>query len=178
MLSFKMRHRKKTDKFSRPRAQRKALIRSLVRALFIYERIKTTPRKAKAASSKADELISLAKRNNLHSRRLAYSFLQDHKLIKKLFEDIGPRFKNTPGGCTRIMDLGYRKGDGAKLSVLELTQLKEKQKIKREKAKKMQEVPREEHKPSLREAPKKTKPPKVGLRQSLRKIFKKERDAL
>jgi len=173
-----MRHRRKRDKFSRPRAQRKALMRCLIRSLLINERIKTTSRKAKAASSKADELISLAKRNDLASKRLAYAFLQDHGLVKKLFEDIGPRFRNTSGGCTRIMDYGYRKGDGARLSILELTRLKEKHKVKRERSKKEHEAPREEHKPSLREVPKKSKPPKAGLRQRLRKIFKKERDAL
>lgn len=173
-----MRHRKKNNKFSRPRAQRKALLRGLVRNLFIYERIKTTKRKAKAASSCADRLISLTRRGDLHSKRLAFVFLQDHKVLKKLFQDIGPRFKNVEGGFTRILHLGARKGDGARTALLELTVIKEKKRHKRKKAKEVEKVHKEEHATSLKEAPKKSTPSRAGLRQSLRKIFKKERDAL
>jgi len=121
-----MRHRDGVDKLSRPRAQRLALKRSLVRALFLYERIKTSPRKAKAASIEADRLITLAKRGDLHARRLAYSFLNDHQLTKRLFDEIAPRFKETNGGYTRIIKLVSRKGDNAPMSLLELTQLSEK----------------------------------------------------
>ncbi|MBN2120118.1 MAG: 50S ribosomal protein L17 [Candidatus Omnitrophica bacterium] len=172
-----MRHLIKENKLSRSRAQRKALIKSLVRNLLIYERIKTTPRKAKAASAKAERLIAMAKRNDLHSRRIAFSFLQDHNLVTRLFDEIAPRFKSNPGGCTRIIDLGFRKGDGAEISILELTTLVEKQHQRKEK-KAAKEHPQEAHVPSLKEAPKKSAPSKKGLRQSLRKIFKKERDAL
>jgi len=171
-----MRHRKKVDKLSRSRAQRKALIRSLVRSLFIYERIKTTSRKAKSASLYAERLITLGKRGDLHSRRLVYSFLQDHKLVKKVCDDIAQRFKDVNGGYTRIVKLGKRKGDGAPLSILELTQLKIKEKPKKKEGKK-EEIKKEPHRVSLKEAPKKTEP-KKGLRESIRKIFKKERDSL
>ena len=175
-----MRHRRKSDKFSRPRAQRRALIKSLVRALFISERITTTQRKARAASSKADTLINMAKKGSLHSRRLVYSCLESHTLVKKLFDDIAPRFSDTKGGYTRLINLGFRKGDGAKLALLELTHVKEKdkEKLKRKKESQKQEMPKEERKSSLKEAPKKSMLPKTGLRQSLKKIFKKERDAL
>ncbi|MFC1514522.1 50S ribosomal protein L17 [Candidatus Omnitrophota bacterium] len=174
-----MRHRDKNDKLSRSRAQRKALIRCLVRSLFIHERIKTTPRKAKVTSSKAERLITLAKRGDLASKRLAFSFLQDHRLVKKLFEEIAPRFKDTPGGCTRMMNLGFRKGDGAKVALLELTEVR-KAATPEKKAQEAETKPlaHHEHATSLKEAPKKTGPSKSGLRQSLRKIFKKERDAL
>ena len=171
-----MRHRKQ-GRLSGPKALRKAQIRSLIRALFIYEKIKTTTRKAKLVSSKAEELITLAKRQDLHSKRIAYSLLQDHKLVKKLFEDIAIRFKDKPGGYTRLMNLGFRKGDGAEMSLVELTVLKEKEKKKKPKEKE-EATPTSEHKPSLKEAPKKTLPPKGGLRHTLRRIFKKERDAL
>jgi large subunit ribosomal protein L17 len=122
-----MRHRDGTDRLSRPRAQRLALKRSLVRALFLYERIKTSPRKAKAASIEADRLITLAKRGDLHARRLAFSFLNDHQLTKRLFDEIAPRFKEIGGGYTRIIKLVNRKGDNAPMSLLELTQLSEKE---------------------------------------------------
>ena len=173
-----MRHRLKNEKLSRSRAQRKALLRALVRSLFIHERIKTTPRKAKAASSKAERLITLAKRGDVASRRLAYSFLQDHRLVKRLFEEIAPRFKDTPGGCTRMINLGFRKGDGARLSILELTEVRKTVKsAKKAQSETAQPEADGESATSLKEAPKKTAPSKSGLRQSLRKIFKKEKDA-
>lgn len=112
-----MRHRKKSEKFSRSRAQRKALVRSLLRALFIYERITTTESKAKGIRHWAERLINWAKNDTLHHRRLAYRFLCDHNLTKRLFEVIGPRFKNIQGGYTRVLDLGYRQGDGGKISI-------------------------------------------------------------
>jgi len=175
-----MRHRKKQNKLSRPRAQRKALLKSLVRSLFIYEKIKTTPRKAKVTASRAQELITLAKKENLHARRTAFSFLQDHKLVKKLFEEIAPRFKDIPGGYTRTMSLGSRKGDGAKISILELTKLKEKEKRAKQKVR-PEEAPsavEQEQKIPPKGVAKKDELPKKGLRHSLKKIFKKEKDAL
>jgi large subunit ribosomal protein L17 len=173
-----MRHRKKNDKLSRSKAKRKALLRSLVRSIILHERIKTTPRKAKAASAKTERLIALGKRGDIHSKRLAYSFLQDHYAVKKLFEDIAPRFNTVSGGCTRIMNLGFRKGDGASLSILELTQIRKPLKEAKEKQEDEAEPEvHKEHETSLKKAPKKTASSK-GLRQSLKKIFKKERDAL
>ena len=126
-----MRHRKKSEKFSRSRAQRKALIKSLLRSLVIYERIKTTKSKAMAISSYMDKLITWAKKNTLHSRRLSYDILGNHKLVKKLFDEIGPRFKDINGGYTRVLNIGYRKGDGAFISIVELTQRKQKKSRKK-----------------------------------------------
>jgi len=171
-----MRHRRK-KRLSGSRSLRRAQIKSLIRALLIYERIKTTTRKAKLAAAEVERLISRGKKGDLASRRIAYSILGDHKLVKKLFEDIAVRFKEIPGGYTRVINLDSRKGDGADLSILELTLLKEKPK-KKKKKEKAEQVVSPEHRPSLKEAPKKTYPPKGGFRQALKKIFKKERDAL
>ncbi|UCD16079.1 MAG: 50S ribosomal protein L17 [Candidatus Omnitrophota bacterium] len=171
-----MRHRKVTKKFSRPRAQRKALISALLRAVVIKERITTTEAKAKALRSWVGKLITWAKQDSLHHRRLSYRLLKDHSLVKRLFEVIGPRFKTVNGGYSRIIDLGPRKGDGALISIFELTKReppKEKVKEKKEKHK--------EEKPPKRErklATKKEQPPKKGIISGVRSIFKKERDAL
>jgi len=120
-----MRHRKKSEKFSRSRAQRKALIKSLLRSLVIYERIKTTKSKAMAIRSYMDKLISWAKKNDLNARRLSYDILGSHRLVKRLFDEIGPRFKGINGGYTRVFNIGYRRGDGAFVSIVELTQRKQ-----------------------------------------------------
>lgn len=173
-----MRHRRKKNRFSRPQAQRKALLKGLVRALLIYERITTTPPKAMAALGKLEELVNLAKRGTLHSRRLAFAFLQDHRLVKKLFADLAVRFKDVPSGLGRIINTGFRKGDGARLAIVELTKMKEKVKHKKDKAKEEQLPAAEEHKVSHKEAPAKSKLQKTGLRHGLKNIFKRERDAL
>ncbi len=170
-----MRHRKKTDRLSRSRAPRKALVKSSVRNLLIYERIKTTNRKAKVISAKAEELINLAKRNDLHSRREAYSFLQDHKLVKKLFDEIAPRFQKINGGCVRRIGFGIRKGDGAELALLELTVLGDKLAEKKEPSKKGKPVSKKEPKPSQGDKPKDAES-KKGLKKGLKKMFKKKKD--
>ncbi len=156
-----MRHRKKSEKFSRPRAQRKALLRSLLRSLIIYERIKTTSSKAKALSSSIERLITLAKRGDLHSRRLSYRLLGNHSIVKRLFDEIAPRFKEVQGGYTRIFNVGYRKGDGAQLSIVEFSRRKEKLK-KKEKAQK-----KEESLPFKKEE-------KKGFLSGVKDIFKKK----
>ena len=156
-----MRHRKKSEKFSRPRAQREALIKSLLRSLIIYERIRTTTSKAKAIRPMVEKLISLAKRGDLHSRRLAYSILESHVLVKRLFDDIGPRFNNKNGGYTRIFNIGTRKGDGAGLSLVELTQ-------RREKLKKKKEKPKKEEEPTSKKEEKK------GFLSGVKSVFKKK----
>jgi len=167
-----MRHRKKSEKFSRSRAQRKALVKSLLRAMVIYESIKTTSSKAKAISASMDKLITLAKRTDLHARRLAYSRLGDHKLVKKLFDETAPRFEGLNSGYTRVINLGYRKGDGALMSIVELMRLKEKKKPKAGKAKvKAKDV--EKDKAAI-DIPKSNKPKKKFI-PGIRNIFKKEK---
>lgn len=167
-----MRHRKNNPKLSKSVSQRKALIRSLVRSLLISERIKTITRRAKVLSLSVERLITFAKQGDLHSKRIAYSFLQDHLLVKKLFEDIAPRFNKTDGGYTRIIHLGKRKGDDAELSIIELTKLsEEKNHIKKGKETPPKEVNIDN---SGNEPKKEQKNPRLGLRKSLRDIFKKK----
>jgi large subunit ribosomal protein L17 len=127
-----MRHRIKGKKLSRDSAQRKALLRSLVTSFLEKERIRTTLAKAKATKPVAEKMITLAKKNSLHSRRLALRFIYKREVVKKLFDEIGPRFSERPGGYTRIVKIGPRAGDGAEMALLELvgTEFKKKEKKK------------------------------------------------
>ena len=109
-------------KLGRPSDQRKALFRSLVNALFEHERIETTEAKAKEARPIAEELISLAKKGDLHSRREAARYLQNVESVKRLFDTLGPRYADRNGGYTRILKLGPRRGDGAPVVVMELVE--------------------------------------------------------
>jgi large subunit ribosomal protein L17 len=118
-----MRHKNKVNRLSRSRAQRKALIKSLLRSIIVSYKIKTTVTKAKIASSHVEKLITLAKKGTLQARRQCYDILGDHQLVKKLFNIIAPKFKKVNGGYTRIIKLGPRKGDGAQTAVLELTHI-------------------------------------------------------
>ncbi len=136
-----MRHRVKGKKLSRDSAQRKALLRSLVTSFLEKERIRTTLAKAKATRPIAEKMITLAKKDSLHSRRLALRFIYKREVTKKLFSDIGPRFSERPGGYTRIIKIGPRAGDGAEMALLELvgTEFKKKEK-KKTAAKKAKEI--------------------------------------
>lgn len=117
-------------KLGRPTAARKALFRSLVTDLFLYEKIQTTEAKAKELRSIADKLITLAKRNDLHARRQVASYVRQERLddkaetdaIQKLFSEIAPRFTHRNGGYTRIIKIGPRRGDAAPMVVIELVQ--------------------------------------------------------
>jgi len=173
-----MRHRKKSEKFSRPRAQRKALVKSLLRAIIINERITTTTSRAKYLKGEVDRLITRAKKGTLSDRRLAFRCLGDHKLVKKLFNEIAPRFKNISGGYTRSLRLTKRKGDGALLSLIELTRIVKKEAPRKKKVKETEtkETLKEEDQRKI--PPKKEVKPKKGFVSGVRKIFKKERDAL
>ncbi|MCH7991052.1 MAG: 50S ribosomal protein L17 [Gemmatimonadetes bacterium] len=115
-----MRHRKKGRQLSRTRSHRKATLRNMATSLFRHERIETTTAKAKELRPFAERLITLACRGDLHARRLAGRNIQDREVLGKLFDDIGPRFSERPGGYTRILKLGNRKGDAAEMSLIEL----------------------------------------------------------
>ena len=115
-----MRHNVSGRKLNRTPAHRKMLYRNLVTALFKHERIQTTVPKAKEARIVAEKLITFAKRGDLHARRMAARKVMEPAVLQKLFEDIGPRYADRPGGYTRIMRLGPRKGDNAELAILEL----------------------------------------------------------
>jgi large subunit ribosomal protein L17 len=116
-----MRHGKQRHKLSRDTAHRKALLRNLSRELIQHERIKTSQAKAKAVKPEVEKLITLAKGGSLHARRQALSTLgQDRFLVHKLFEEIGPRYAERPGGYTRIVKLGPRRSDSTEMVFLEL----------------------------------------------------------
>ncbi len=107
-------------KLGRRSGGRRALFRSLTTALFKYGRITTTEVKAKEARMHAERLITLAKRGDLHARRLAAAELLEPEVLRKLFNEIGPKYKDRPGGYTRIVKLGPRRGDAAPMAILEL----------------------------------------------------------
>jgi large subunit ribosomal protein L17 len=115
-----MRHRKAGVKLKRDISARRALLRGLVTNVIEEERITTTVPKAKAAKPLVEKMITLAKEDNLHSRRRAAAFLVKPEAVEKLFEKLGPRFNQREGGYTRIVRLGWRKGDGAETAKLEL----------------------------------------------------------
>ena len=114
-----MRHNNSGKKLSRNPSHRKALLRNLSKALFEYGRIRTTETKAKELRGVVESLITLAKKNDLASRRLAYADLGSHQLVKKLFDEIAPRFAGIPGGYTRVVKLAMpRPGDSAPMAIM------------------------------------------------------------
>ncbi len=106
-------------------AQRKTLFRGLITDLFRHESITTTEAKAKAIRADAEQLITLAKRGDVHARRTAQRTILDKKVAAKLFETLGPRYKDRPGGYTRLYKLGPRLGDAAPMVILELVDREE-----------------------------------------------------
>ena len=127
-----MRHRVAGRRLNRSKGHRTALRRSLVTELFRYERIRTTEAKARAIRSQAEKLITLAKRGlvaeetvperGVHARRLAAGRLNDPQIVKKLFDELAPRYAERPGGYTRMVKLGPRKGDAAPMAIMELVE--------------------------------------------------------
>jgi large subunit ribosomal protein L17 len=115
-----MRHGKAGVKLKRDLSGRRALLRGLVTNVIEEERITTTVPKAKAARPLVERMITLAKEDNLHARRQAAAFLLKPEAVEKLFEKLGPRFHQRNGGYTRIVRIGWRKGDGAETAKLEL----------------------------------------------------------
>jgi len=145
-----MRHLVSGSKLGRQPAHRRATLRNLVTNLIEKERIQTTLLRAKAARPIAERMITLGKRDSLHSRRQAAAFLMTPGATKKLFADLAPRFADRPGGYTRIIRTGWRIGDGAELAILEFlgSELKKKEK----KAKKAAaETPEEEKEAAVAE---------------------------
>jgi large subunit ribosomal protein L17 len=128
-----MRHLKAGRKLNRTASHRKALFRNLAKALFDHETIKTTTPKALELRRFADRLITMAKKNNLHSLRLVFAELRDKEIVKKLFSDIGVRYQGTEGGYTRVLKIGRRRGDAAPMAIIELTQKKEKEAVEKDK---------------------------------------------
>ena len=119
-----MRHRKRRSKLSIMPSHRKALLRNLVRSLIAYQMIKTRLSLAKEARRLAEKLITISKEDTVVARRRAYVILGDRSLVARLFNDITPLFKTRVGGYTRIIPLGFRRGDCAEMAILELTEKK------------------------------------------------------
>ncbi len=117
-----MRHKTYGTKLGRTTAHRTALFRNQLASLVERERIRTTLEKAKALRPLAEKIVTRSRRNTVHARRQVGRWIGKRSLVKKLFDEIGPRFAARPGGYTRIVKLGPRKGDGAEMAVLEFVE--------------------------------------------------------
>lgn len=115
-----MRHRKTVNKIGRTAAHRKSTLANLSAALFERKHIQTTVTKAKATRRISERLITLAKKDTTHARRMAFKQLKQKRIVKILFDEIGPRYIDRSGGYTRVVKLGQRQGDGADMAILEL----------------------------------------------------------
>lgn len=115
-----MRHRKNIKTLDRKTAPRKSLYRSLVTSLILHEKIKTTIAKAKAIKPVVEKMITKSKKNNLATRRELLKYLYTQNAIKKMLENIGPRYADRKGGYTRIIKTGNRQGDNAQMVIIEL----------------------------------------------------------
>ncbi|MDD4953296.1 MAG: 50S ribosomal protein L17 [Candidatus Omnitrophica bacterium] len=188
-----MRHRKKRLQLNRFSSWHKATLRSMARNLLLQQSMRTTLTKAKALRPLAEKLVLLAKQDTLAARRYAFKILGDHKVVSLLFKEIGPRFTKRVSGFTRIINLGVRRGDDAKVVIMELTEIKRKE-VKKPK-KKMEAAAHQEHvseaagdkpvqekktetKTAVQERPPVTKRPAKKFLGGLKNIFKKERDSL
>lgn len=197
-----MRHRKKSKKLNRSVGEREALFRNLAISLLKYQQIKTTKTKARLTQQFVERLISLAKKNTLHSRRTALKLLPNKVAVSELFSKIAPLFEKKQSGFTRVIQYTSRFGDGAQLALLELTEKtplvkpteKEKAAVKTtaaapKKAKVKEKAAPEKTQEEIKPKEKTIAPPfkhKPGSKQEkpkkfisgLRKLFKKERDSL
>ena len=115
-----MRHRKGGRKLGRTSSHRQALLRNMVTSLLDHERIQTTDAKAKELRRIAERMITLGKRGDLHARRQALSVIRSKEVTAKLFDELADRYRERPGGYTRVMKLGQRRGDAASMSIIEL----------------------------------------------------------
>ena len=135
-----MRHRVAGRKLSRTSQHRDLMFRNMLVSLLMHERIRTTLPKAKEFRSLADKIITIGKKADLHARRRAFDLLRDRGAVKRLFEEIAPRFKDREGGYTRVYKMGWRLGDAAPLALVELTTMSAPQKEKKSAVKKAKEV--------------------------------------
>ena len=179
-----MRHRRRTHRFGRNPKERRAMLENLVTSLLSHQQITTTLEKAKETKKLADRIITLGKDDTLSSRRMAFSYLQDHTVTSKLFKEVAPRFKSRTGGYTRILQLSRRKGDGAQMALLELTE--KEIKLKETKPKKDKEHKHDhkghEHKhedakpgapkPKAKAPEKGPEPKKAGFFRNISKFFR------
>ena len=149
-----MRHQNSGRKLNRSASHRKALMRNLATALIRHEKIRTTDAKAKELRGYADRLVTLGKQATLHAKRRAFDRIRDAEAVTKLFEELAPRFKDRPGGYTRITKIGLRLGDAAPVSMIEWTTEPEKAQ-KKAKGRRKAAADKHDHAGHKHEAPKK-----------------------
>ena len=184
-----MRHNRRTKRFGRSLAERRAMLENMVSSLIVHQQITTTLQKAKEAKRLADRVIHLGKTDSLAARRQVFSYLQDHALTSRLFSEVAPRFKSRKGGYTRILQLSRRKGDGAQLALLELTEKEivvktPVKKKKKDAAAETHDQAKHEHehghghehetKSKADAAPAKKSPSKSGFLKNIGKFFRKQ----
>ena len=148
-----MRNKTGFNPLSRTAAHQRAMARNMVTSLFRFERITTTQAKAKEVRKAAEKLITRGKVDSVHNRRTAAKFIQDEKILNKLFTEIGPRMKDRNGGYTRILKLGFRQGDAADVVILELVDYKLPSSESEAPAKAKKAEKAEEKKPAAKKAP-------------------------
>lgn len=166
-----MRHRVAGRKLSRHSQHRNLMFRNMLVSLLEHERLETTLAKAKELRRQAEKMITLAKKDSLHARRLAFAVLRSEDSVKKLFAEIAPRFKDRQGGYTRIYKTGWRTGDAAPLSLIEWVTASEKE-AKKSTVKKAKEALKKVT-PKKKAAPKKEKGAKTGKGEKESKETKK-----
>jgi large subunit ribosomal protein L17 len=176
-----MRHRVAGRKLSRHTQHRELMFRNMVVSLLQHERIKTTLAKGKELRSWADRMISLGKQGTLHARRRAFALLRNEGIVKKLFDEIAPKLKDREGGYTRVFKLGWRQGDAAPLSLVELVTFahpEEKKKSTITKAKQVLEkvTPKKKEKEEKKEK-EKEKEKEKGKEKKEKKVKKEEKQA-
>ena len=158
-----MNHKNGFNPLSRTTAHRRAMSRNMVTSLFRFERITTTSAKAKEVRKAAEKLITRSKVDTVHNRRIAAKFIQDEKILNKLFTELGPRMKDRKGGYTRILKIGFRQGDAADMVILELVDYKLPTEESKEKAaKKADASEKPAKKPAAKKAPAKAKTAKAA----------------
>jgi len=172
-----MRHRVAGRKLSRHTRHRELMFRNMLVSLLQHERIKTTLAKGKELRSWADNIISLGKQGTLHARRRAFALLRDKEIIRKLFDEIAPKFKDRQGGYTRIYRLGWRQGDGAPLSLVELATYAPPEEKKKSTIKKAKEVIEKVTPKKKEKAEKKEKEKEKGKEKKEKKVKKEEKEA-
>ena len=165
-----MRHRKRRTRLSMMGARRNATLKNMVKSLIIHQRIETILARAKEAKRVIEPLITLSKTDTVAARQRAFSVLTDRDLVSKLFNEITPLFKNRTSGYTRIIPLGFRRGDGATMAILELTEKtiveKKPKKEKKAKAVESKQEAAAESKQDSHEEPKKTAPKEAKKEES------------
>ena len=158
-----MNHKNGFNPLSRTTAHRRAMSRNMVTSLFRFERITTTSAKAKEVRKAAEKLITRSKVDTVHNRRIAAKFIQDEKILNKLFTELGPRMKDRKGGYTRILKIGFRQGDAADMVILELVDYKLPTEESKEKAaKKADASEKPPKKPAAKKPPAKAKTAKAA----------------